>query len=598
MQDIVKTGEKAPDGRARLMLYLTVGLVQGLLLAVLTRNDRLLILYFAWLMPILMLAILLPQALYYSEAAAPGRRRGIVCAAAIMAVVIGVYQGATFSAGHEFHLAAALALSLLLFIGAPALSVQTDWRAARYPQWVDAALRAFGLLAQGGLILGLAWIAFAAADGLFSLLGMRWVRKTIFSAWFSFPFNCLVFAWLAAQAGLDDSMAQRTLARCMRLCGWLYPMMAGIGILFVASWIGGIEALLRTGRAATILLWFLALLIFFFNLHTRCGLEARPAKWLRWIAAAGWIAALPMLAVALYGLGLRIEQYGLSEERIWGLLAACIIAIFVLGYCAHAAAEFFRPEGAGRTLSRTHLAASLALAVSVLTMFSGIADPRRISVQSQWRQWAQQRTSDWEFKRFLKYKGGVFGEDALRELEARAKDANDPLARQAQALLDSQEEGVDASADLLRAMKVFPGEETAPDGLIEAWASSGAPKACRVPSNRVPSKDEPACLIWKFRPGKDAPESYTLLVRNGGASHNRTAKVWQEVRPGNWDIVASLEPECRDADAREALFAAVIAGSARFAPPERSYDDILAGNVRIMLSPSGDAKRECGRATP
>jgi hypothetical protein len=345
------------------------------------------------------------------------------------------------------------------------------------------------------------------------------------------------------------------------------------------------------------LLWFLALLVFFFNLHTRCGLEDGKAKWLRVLAVMSWITALPMLGVALYGLGLRIEQRGLSPDRIWGLLTVCIIAVFVLGYCAHAVAGFFRHGDAGRVgdagriVFKTHLVATLALVVSVLLMLSGIADPRRISVQSQWRQWAQQRISDDEFKRFLKYESGVFGEDALRELAERAKDPNNPVAQRAQALLDSQ--GYErTSVNVLRAMKVFPSGEAPPSGLIEAWSSYGTPETCRASSD-----EEPVCLIWKFRFGKEEAESYILLTKRGGSPYDRTAMIWQEVRPGDWEVVADfLDSECTNA--LEALFAAVLEGSVRIAPPARKYGDILAGNVRITSSPHDRARRECDLATP
>jgi cytochrome bd-type quinol oxidase subunit 2 len=169
MQDMEKIGAGAPDTRTRILFYLAVGLAQGILLACLIEGRAsLLERHPLLLMPVFLLVVLLPQALYYSQSADPRRRRGILCAVAVVAIVIGLYQGATFGAcppqmmceatqsGQYFTLS--LVLSLLLFIGVPALSVRADWRGARYQQWVDAALHAFGLLAQGTLILVLAWI--------------------------------------------------------------------------------------------------------------------------------------------------------------------------------------------------------------------------------------------------------------------------------------------------------------------------------------------------------------------------------------------------------------------------------------------------------
>ncbi|GHT89987.1 hypothetical protein FACS1894101_1740 [Betaproteobacteria bacterium] len=96
----------------------------------------------------------------------------------------------------------------------------------------------------------------------------------------------------------------------------------------------------------------------------------------RWVTALGWLASVPMLIVAFYGLVVRVLEYGLTPDRIWGLFTAFVIAIFVFGYAAHSAQGLRQGQGRKTLISRTHRVATFALVAGIALMQIGIADPR------------------------------------------------------------------------------------------------------------------------------------------------------------------------------------------------------------------------------
>ncbi|MDR1350967.1 MAG: DUF4153 domain-containing protein [Zoogloeaceae bacterium] len=608
-------------------IYFAVGLVQGLLLAALNKNSAAAhpVLFFS----LFMVAVLIPLAFYCSQAAHLRRRLWILGLTTAIILAVGIHQGATVReisrSGSQVYgdcFLLSFILALAVFVGIPAVAVSATTWEARYQRWVAAALQTFGALAQAGLILGLCWMVIASSASLFVLVGAEWLNELVFKREVAIIASSLIFALAVARDRRDDSMMHTIFTRFMQLCGWIYPIIAAVGILFVASWVTGIGALLKTHRAVTILLWFIALLIFFFNLHCRCGTEERNEKWLRVLTALCWLAAIPMLLVALYGLGVRIEAHGFTPIRVWGLFTTGVIAIFVLGYAAHSARELLRPCPRGKTLlSGTHLVATIALVVGILLMLSGIADPRRISVSSQLRQLQLQRgeaieddhftASVIDFSEnvidFLQEKGGIYGENALRELATRSGNPTDNLVAQyARSALDGkrahrirndlQQQSV---SDVLRSLQVFPGAEAPPPGLVEFFAEYPhvLPDDCRVPQGA-----EPICIIWKVRFEKNEVESYVPLTKHSYAKpfrysdssdYSHSGTVWQETGKGYWERAGRLASGC--VTAPEALFAAVLANSVQFAPPQNPRSDILANGIRITPpSPAID----CPLSTP
>ena len=91
------------------------------------------------------------------------------------------------------------------------------------------------------------------------------------------------------------------------------------------------------------------------------------------------LCLLPLAAVALYGLGLRVGQYGWTIPRVWALYCGGLLALYALGYAWAA----LRPAGFYGTLATTNLVAAFATLVLLALVHTPVADPRRIAAQSQ-----------------------------------------------------------------------------------------------------------------------------------------------------------------------------------------------------------------------
>ncbi len=162
----------------------------------------------------------------------------------------------------------------------------------------------------------------------------------------------------------------------------LLPLLAFIAVIFVVCLpFTGLEPLWRTRSATTVLLTLVLLLVVFSNAVYQHESD-RPAYplWLRRLVEASLLTLPVYAALALYALGLRISQYGWTQERFWGLLAALLVCGYAVGYALAAL------RGRGRWLQRiepvNRWMCWVVMAVAVLAN-TPVLDPVRISLASQ-----------------------------------------------------------------------------------------------------------------------------------------------------------------------------------------------------------------------
>ncbi|WZB70759.1 DUF4153 domain-containing protein [Achromobacter xylosoxidans] len=140
------------------------------------------------------------------------------------------------------------------------------------------------------------------------------------------------------------------------------------------------------------------------------------------------LCLLPLAAVALYGLGLRVGQYGWTIPRVWALYCGGLLALYALGYAAALPAGFYG------TLATTNLVAAFATLVLLALVQTPVADPRRIAAQSQLQGLLDCRLEPREYRySSMRNDHGRWGRDALRQLADGAASKRDPRIAQAAA---------------------------------------------------------------------------------------------------------------------------------------------------------------------
>jgi hypothetical protein len=152
--------------------------------------------------------------------------------------------------------------------------------------------------------------------------------------------------------------------------------------------------------------------------------EGYPPKVLRWFVRAASLALPPLVAIAIYGLAVRIGQYGLSPQRI--RVGACLLvaACYAMGY---AWAAVMRGAWMKRLEATNWLTAQVAVA-TLLLLLSPILDPVRISVNDQVARLDRGHTTADKFDyRFLRFDAGRWGTEALKSLASRTQGDRAPV---------------------------------------------------------------------------------------------------------------------------------------------------------------------------
>jgi len=254
---------------------------------------------------------------------------------AIFAVVVGlVMAGLAWRAApaeqylpdEQYGFAAgvvATALALPLFqAGFLKTRLRTPYPDVYHYVWTD------GISAAGTLLFtGISWVVLALMANLFDLLKFHFLLDVMDKGWFGWTFS-----GLAAGAALGTIRNQLKILATMQTVVLLVasllavPLAVGLVLFLLATAVSGPQVLWDATRSATPLLLACAAGSFVLaNAIARQDDEAMTRN--RVMRIAGWTLAaviLPLAVFAAVSMGLRLNQYGLSPERLWGLVAIVV----------------------------------------------------------------------------------------------------------------------------------------------------------------------------------------------------------------------------------------------------------------------------------
>ena len=216
---------------------------------------------------------------------------------------------------------------------------------------------------------------------LFYLIGIDFFRDLFREEWFLMPVLTVAFG-LGVQifrrlVHVIDSITS-LLEGLMRL---LLPLVASVVVIFLGALpFTGLAPLWETGTGTALLLWLNAFTLFFINAVYQTG-RALPYPPLVHNLLSPAIALLPVVsALALYGLYLRIDDYGLTVARCWALAVFLVLALFSAGYSWCIA----RNRSAWpQRLGQVNTAMGWVLLALTLLVNSPALDFRKISLASQ-----------------------------------------------------------------------------------------------------------------------------------------------------------------------------------------------------------------------
>ena len=207
---------------------------------------------------------------------------------------------------------------------------RTPYEETHFHVWTDA-ISAAGALAFFLLSLLLTYLL----SELFATIDITLLRELLRDDWFTATFAGVTFG--AALGVLRNQLKIiGTLQSVVMLVFSLIavPFAAALVVFILAVLVSGLDVLWGATRSPTPLLLSCAAASFVLvNSVVRNGnREASGSRVMRWAALVLALGILSLAIMAAVSTGTRIAEYGLSPERIWGLVAIVVAVAYGVAY--------------------------------------------------------------------------------------------------------------------------------------------------------------------------------------------------------------------------------------------------------------------------
>lgn len=415
------------------------------------------------------------------------------------------------------------------------------------------------LVALGAVFAGVLWLLLGLWATLFTMIGIRFFGDVFTNPLFDFPMTAVAFGIGLQLAGSVERLQLALREQLLTLLKWLGPLAALILALFSVALLVRSPALLAEDRRvidATWLLWLVAVNVLLLNAAFQDGRIAAPyparlALLIRCVVPLLVVAAL----MAIYALGVRVNHYGLTVSRVWGMLVALLATVYAVGYAWAA----WRPGPWMSGIGYVNVGvAALSIALLVL-MLTPALSPERLAATSQYRRIlsdAENVTDD--AYRTLRFWSGGYGRRRLADL---ASLQDHPRARQIRSAARTaqrasspyyQEPPRPTSSDL--ALEAFPAGSTIDAALRDALVAGPAvamvmrdchaDAICPVLFTDLDQDDQDEAIVFAYRGtavlhrAKD-PSRWTHFPGGGVSPPGQNiATIRQALRAGEYRLEA------------------------------------------------------------
>ena len=311
------------------------------------------------------------------------------------------------------------------------------------------------------------WLILLLGGELFSTIGIEILADLLDEPWVSIPVLTCAFAGAAIALRSMLSAVENIEKLLKILAKFLLPVLAVLAITFIASLpFTGLESLWRLENSTLMLLWMQASLLFFFNtVYSRT--DALPYyRWWRGVMLLA-LLTLPLYAMlAHYGLWLRIEQYGLTVSRGWGVLISATLAYFAFSYCG---AIIVKRQQWLIWVHKINVIGCAALFMALLAVNSPLANLQQLSAQSQVHRLQSGQVSADEFDVYYFYRElGKAGFEALQQIQQHTD--NDSLKARIVRLYANRDEPSDFEkwqSQWLQGVRIADAANQPPSSLLQ-----------------------------------------------------------------------------------------------------------------------------------
>jgi len=282
-----------------------------------------------------------------------------------------------------------------------------------------------------------------------------------------------------------------------------------------------------------------------------------------------------------------VIQYGWTSDRVVAAAFLLVASSYAIGYlwAAYQYDTWLRP------VAMVNVFTSLLILAVLLALFTPLADPARIGVQSQMARLAKGKITAARFDfRYLRAEGGRYGQAALEQLkQATGPDAallqqgaTEALAINVQDRRQATQRST-APASVLNNVTVWPaGAQLPASFLTQKWEAT--------PDNRKPdclTSKEGKCDAFILDLSGDGKQQVVLLDKPNNVGDGRLFVLGAD---GSWSVAAFMG--FQDA-ACKPLMEKLRKGE--FTITEPLYKDLNIGGRRVKFEPVAGPEEECSK---
>ena len=415
---------------------------------------------------------------------------------------------------HEVFMFYGWRLLLMAMLALPWIqySLHVSREQARYPHfyrqlWLNALTLLIVFVANG-----LFWLVLLLWSEMFKLVGIPFFSTLFFDTdWFGYVAFGLITALAVVLARTQSRLVTAVQKLLTFIATGLLPLVALLALMFILTLpFTGLEAISQRVSAAGLMSTLTLLLLLLIAIVREPQKEALPYPGaLRYLIKCSLIVAPIYMLIAGWSLWVRIQQYGWTPERLYGVLVVVVLLVWSFGYLASILRRGRNPlELQGPVILGVSL---LALGLLVL-LSSPVIDAWRISVNSHMRLYHSGKIKPDQVSLYMLDHSGKPGRAALEALQKDvAFNQDSKHRRDLNSLLQGRRDPVKelTATQLVSKVVMAPGSQK-PDDAFWAFVktqgyritSCAEQNACVLVSQDLNADGHPEQVLYAFGDGE------------------------------------------------------------------------------------------------
>ncbi len=415
---------------------------------------------------------------------------------------------------HEVFMLYGWRLLLMAMLALPWIqySLHVSREQARYPHfyrqlWLNALTLLIVFVANG-----LFWLVLLLWSEMFKLVGIPFFSTLFFDTdWFGYVAFGLITALAVVLARTQSRLVTAVQKLLTFIATGLLPLVALLALMFILTLpFTGLEAISQRVSAAGLMSTLTLLLLLLMAIVREPQKEALPYPGaLRYLIKCSLIVAPIYMLIAGWSLWVRIQQYGWTPERLYGVLVVVVLLVWSFGYLA----SILRRGRNPLELQEPVILGVSLLALGLLVLLSSpVIDAWRISVNSHMGLYHSGKIKPDQVSLYMLDHSGKPGRAALEVLQKDvAFNQDSKRRRDLNSLLQGSRDPVKelTATQLVSKVVIAPGSEKPDDAFwtfVKAQGyritSCAEQNACVLVSQDLNADGHPEQVLYAFGDGE------------------------------------------------------------------------------------------------